>query len=101
LAPQVRISPPIDASTVIPIVLASIDFDHEAGGIAREVHDQMIDGHLTAKVKSFALEHAQASPELSLSVGLVAAQAASALVRHCFLAYATPTPNPSPQGGGA
>jgi hypothetical protein len=68
LAAQVRIAGSVAARAFVPIVLATIDLDHEPRRITCKVDNQVIDRHLAAEVESFALEHAQTPPELLLSV---------------------------------
>ena len=82
LLPQVSITRAISSQPLVKIVLATIDLDHQPSRVAGKVNDQMIDRNLPAKVESPALEHAQAVPEFSFCISLVAAQLASTSVRH-------------------
>jgi hypothetical protein len=72
LAAQVRIASSVAARAFVPIVVATIDLDHEPLGIKCKVDNQVIDRHLAAKVEAFALERAQTPPELLLSVRQIA-----------------------------
>jgi hypothetical protein len=70
------------ANTLVQIVLTPVDLDHEPRRIAGEVDNQMIDRYLAPKVETVALECAQAPPELSFDIRLIATQAARTFIRH-------------------
>jgi hypothetical protein len=60
----------IAMSAGLPVVLAAIDLDHEPGGRAREVDDQVVDRNPPTNMEAVSLQHTEASPEFSLGVGL-------------------------------
>jgi hypothetical protein len=67
---QVGIACFIGVSAGLPVVLTSIDLDHEPGGQTREVDDQVVDRNLPTKMEAVRLQHPETSPEFSLGVGL-------------------------------
>ena len=67
---QMGIAGFIAMSTGLQVVLATIDLDHEPGGPAREVDDQVVDRNLSTKMEAVSLQHTETSPEFSLGVGL-------------------------------
>ena len=67
---QMSIACFIGMSAGLPVVLAAIDLDHEPGGQAREIDDQVVDRNLPAKMEAVGLQHPETAPEFSLGVGL-------------------------------
>jgi hypothetical protein len=60
----------IGVSAGFPVVLASIDLDHEPGGHTREVDDRVVDRNLPTKMDAVRLPPPETFPEFSLGVGL-------------------------------
>jgi hypothetical protein len=60
----------IAMSAGLPVVLAAIDLDHEPGGQAHEVDDQVVDRNRPTNMEAGGLQHTETSPEFSLNVGL-------------------------------
>ena len=50
-----RITPGIHALSGSSVVLAAVDFDHEARGITDEIYNEMINRRLPAKMESLRL----------------------------------------------
>ena len=78
------------------VVLSAIELDDKAAFVAGEIGDETRDRNLPAKMPAFLLEHAQFVPERLLGIGDIAAQITCEMIGD----PETPTPNPSPQGGG-
>ena len=78
------------------VMLAAIEFDNQFATVAGKIRDAARDRNLSAEVLASVLEKAKFLPKLAFRIGGVVSQMACKAIDHC----ATPTPNPSPQGGG-
>ena len=62
LPAQMRVACRVDALTGRRVVLAAIDLDDKARGIAGKVDDEVIDWHLPAEMKTPRFQRAQEAP---------------------------------------
>ncbi len=56
LSPKVTVTLAVFLLIFIEIVLAAIEFDHKTRRIAGEIHDELIDRHLTTEMKAACLQ---------------------------------------------
>ncbi len=89
--------PPFISSNVFrPTMLPTVKFNHQFAVITGKVSNKSSNWNLPAKVAVFDFKQTNLLPELALGGCCIITQFPRQLVCH----RATPTPSPSPQGGG-
>ena len=78
---QVSLAPRISRDLSIRAVRSAIDLDDQPAREAREVDDEMIDGHLLAELAADLFQLPQLAPQPAFGAGAVAAQTSRVLVR--------------------
>jgi hypothetical protein len=62
-------------------VLAAVDLDHEFPFVAAEIHYEITDGKLAAKLEAVELAGTKTRPQSPFSICLIAAESARAVMR--------------------